>query len=83
MIDLSSFEQIDDDCLSRIIGASCGDNIRYYRESEEMTQRQLAQQLFVSQQTIHKWEHDINEPNLGVIRRMKEIFHKTADDIID
>lgn len=78
-----SFKQLTTQELFSVYGGSCGQKIKYYREKMHMTQKELAQQLFVSQQTIHKWEYDINEPSLEIIKKLKIIFHQSADNIID
>ncbi|MEY8462261.1 helix-turn-helix domain-containing protein [Streptococcus merionis] len=68
--------------LSRILAASCGDNSRQCRKELHMTQEELAQQLFVAQQTIHKWENNINEPSIEMLKKLKVIFSISVDALI-
>lgn len=72
-----------DDELIAIRGGTCGSNIKRYREAMNLTQKQLADLLFVFQQTVHKWEYGINEPSIQPLKKMKKIFNTTVDDIID
>lgn len=38
-----------------------GDNIQYLRKMNDITQEELAEKLFVSRQTISKWEMEVSQ----------------------
>lgn len=56
--------------------------IAEFRRKEEMTQRQLGQMLGVAQTTISAWEHGRNEPDLGSIFTMADIFDVSAKNLM-
>ena len=49
---------------------SLGEKIRKLRLSKDITQRELADQLNVSFQTVSKWENNINEPDLASLKKV-------------
>jgi DNA-binding XRE family transcriptional regulator len=51
-----------------------GSNIRTLRMKKGMTQKALADQLFVSPQAISRWENNEVEPSLGTITELAKIF---------
>lgn len=59
------------------------DNIRYYRELANIYQSELGQDLGVSAQAVSKWETGKAEPNIDSLRSMCEIFHITADELLN
>lgn len=60
-----------------------GKNIRYLRRRAMMSQDQLAEKLgFKSYTTIQKWESEVNEPSIGIITAIAEIFRVSLDDLI-
>lgn len=71
-----------DDELIAIRGGTCGSNIKRYRETMNLTQKQLAELLFVSQQTVLKWEYDINDSGIQPLKKKKKIFHTSVDNSI-
>lgn len=52
------------------------------RKAEGMTQRELAEQLGVSDKTISRWERDDGQPDLSVIPVLAEIFGVTCDELL-
>lgn len=58
------------------------DNIRKLREENGMTQQQLAEQLYVSRQTVCRWENGSRTPDLDMAERIAEIFHVSVDELI-
>ena len=57
-------------------------NIRRFRESKGMTQRELAECINVTQQTIYKYENGITTPGIEVLQALSECFRVSVDDII-
>jgi len=56
-----------------------GERIRAYRINSDMSQRQLAEKLNVTPQTISKWENDLSEPEFKTITAMTTIFKVSHD----
>ena len=59
-----------------------GTNVKRLRTESGMTQKQLADKLFVSAQAVSRWENDEVEPSLGTITEMAHIFGVTTDEIL-
>ncbi len=51
-----------------------GQKIKHLRTKANLTQKELAEKMNVTFQTISKWESDINEPDIESIRRLSNIF---------
>lgn len=57
-------------------------NIKELREEKGLTQKELAELMQVSFQTISKWETGVNFPDLTHIPRLADIFGVSADIIL-
>lgn len=60
-----------------------GKNIKLYRNSLKMEQKDLAKLLCISDKTVSSWECGRTEPRMGMIERMCEIFGCGKLDLID
>ena len=47
-----------------------GDNIKRMREEHSLTQQQLADKLYVSRQTVCRWENGSRCPDLIMAKRL-------------
>ncbi len=56
--------------------------IKELREQHNMTQKELADMLQVSFQTVSKWENGVNLPDITQIPRLAEIFGVSTDVIL-
>lgn len=59
-----------------------GDNIKYYRQINKLSQRELGEKLNVTFQTISSWEKNRTEPKMGHIEQMARIFGCNKSDLI-
>lgn len=59
-----------------------GDNIKEYRQKNNMTQEQLASCLNVTYQAVSKWETGVSSPDLSLIIPITRIFHISADELL-
>lgn len=59
-----------------------GEGIRLNRFKLNLTQDDLADQLFVSRQTISKWEQGNTYPDLSNLIRLAEIFEVSIDELV-
>ena len=60
-----------------------GQKIKKLRSDKNLTQKELADQLYVSFQTVSKWESDLNEPNLSTIRQIAKLFDCSLEYLIN
>lgn len=58
------------------------ENIRIYRKQLGLTQTELAEKLYVTSQTISKWEKGISLPTLDNIIALSEIFSTSIDNLV-
>ncbi len=59
-----------------------GEKIQKYRKELGMSQEELGQKLLVSRQTVSLWEKDQTVPTLDNLKRLKEIFNVSIDEIL-
>lgn len=59
-----------------------GANIKKLRLQHGMTQKNLADKLFVSAQAVSRWENDEVEPSISTILELAKIFGVSADEIL-
>ena len=59
-----------------------GGLIAALRKANGMTQKDLAEQLNVSDKTVSRWERDDGAPDLSVIPVIAEIFDITCDELL-
>jgi transcriptional regulator with XRE-family HTH domain len=57
-------------------------NITALRKKNNMTQAELAEQLNYSDKSISKWERGESLPDIGVLKRIADIFEVTVDDLL-
>jgi len=60
-----------------------GKNIRQIRHSLNLTQFEFAHKIGVSRSAVQHWETNYTEPDIEAIRKMKEEFKITYEEIID
>ena len=58
-----------------------GQFIAALRKANGMTQKELAEQLSVSDKSVSRWERDESAPDLSLIPVIAEIFGVTSDEI--
>lgn len=56
-----------------------GQKIKHLRTKSNLTQKELAEKMNVTFQTISKWESDTNEPDIESIRRLSNIFGRSIE----
>jgi len=61
---------------------SVGENIRKQREAKGLTQKELADHLFVTPQAISRWEKGSVEPSVDTLKQMAAIFGTSIDDLV-
>lgn len=57
-------------------------NLKKLREAKGMSQEKLANEFFLTQQSIYKYETKDNEPTLETLKKMAEFFETSVDYLI-
>ena len=60
-----------------------GQKIKKLRTEKGLTQKDLADQVHVTFQTISKWEKDENEPDVATLREIAKLFGVTVDYLVN
>jgi len=63
--------------------AQYGNVIAKYRKSLNLTQKQLAEKLYVSPQAVSKWEKNQSQPELATIKTLADLFNITLDQFFE
>lgn len=58
------------------------EKLQQLRRQKNMTQEQLAQQLFVSRTAVSKWESGRGYPNLESLKDISRLFSVTIDELL-
>lgn len=58
------------------------ENLKVLREAAAISQKQLAEAIGVSQQSINKYENHNIEPDIGTLIRISEYFNTSVDYLI-
>ena len=59
-----------------------GENLQNLRKEAGLSQEQVAQQLFVSRQTISKWENNLAEPGVENLKALARLYGVTLDRLV-
>jgi|SRR5690554_3596020 len=59
-----------------------GYKISKYRKNNNLTQDDLAEELFVTRQLVSKWENGNGIPSIDVLLELSKIFNVTFEDIL-
>lgn len=57
-------------------------NIKFFREKNEWTQRELAEKLSISRSVIAKWENNVVAPDISSLMKLSNIFDVSLDLIV-
>lgn len=55
------------------------DNLKKLRLAKGLSQQALADQLQISQQSVYKYENDITEPNIDMLKELADFFDVSID----
>ena len=53
-----------------------------FRKKIGLSQKELADKLHVSQQSISQWEKGLREPSIEMLKKLAEIFNCTIDELV-
>ncbi|WP_265457426.1 helix-turn-helix domain-containing protein [Enterococcus sp. HY326] len=60
-----------------------GEKLRNYRLEQQLTQKQLADRLFVSDKTISKWESGVGKPDIDTLKNVADLLNLSVDDLLE
>lgn len=58
------------------------ENIRKLREERHLTQRELADKMYVSRQTVSRWESGTRCPDLVMAKRLAGVLETSLDELL-
>lgn len=58
------------------------EQLKKLRQEKNISQEELAKQLFISRQAISKWENGDATPDLGNLVKLSEIFKISLDELV-
>ena len=67
---------------TKIFSNSIADRVKTLRKQHNLTQKELAEQLFKSESTIRMWELGKSEPDLETLNSLSRIFNVSTDYLI-
>lgn len=59
-----------------------GDKLKREREKRGWSQDDLAEKIYVSRQSVSKWETNKNYPSIEVIINLSDLFNMTIDELL-
>ena len=59
-----------------------GQRLRALREENNLTQRQLAEQIGYGKSSVSFWENDLTDPTSKVIIKLSKLFKVTSDYLL-
>ena len=59
-----------------------GSRLTALRKEKGLTQEQLAEKLGVTNQSVSKWENDINAPDISILIMLADLYDTTVDSLL-
>jgi len=59
-----------------------GEKLKSVRKTKGWSQEELAEKLFVSRQSVSKWENGQNYPSIEVIIKLSDLFEVSIDELL-
>ncbi len=56
--------------------------LKRLRSEKGITQEQLAEQLFISRQSVSSWENDRTQPDIEMLGKLSEVFEVSVEELI-
>ncbi|MGH0522588.1 helix-turn-helix domain-containing protein [Bacillus zanthoxyli] len=61
---------------------SLGRQLKKFRESQNLSQEDVAKKIGVTRQAVYKWENDKSYPDIDNLIILSEFYNVTLDDLI-
>ena len=65
------------------MGNFLGKQLRNYRQRNELTQKLLANILYVSDRTVSKWERGAGYPDIDTLKRIAQLLDLSLDNLLN
>ena len=65
------------------MGNFLGTQLKSYRQRNELTQKQLANILYVSDRTVSKWERGAGYPDIDTLKRIAQLLDISLDNLLN
>ena len=59
-----------------------GDNIKFYRKKNQLTQDDIAEACNMTRQAVSKWENGESLPTVDNLYALSRLLHTSVDDIL-
>lgn len=59
-----------------------GDNIKFYRKKNQLTQDDIAEACNVTRQTVSKWENGKTQPDIQTLSMLANVLEISEEDLI-
>ena len=59
-----------------------GENLQKLRAAKDLSQEEVARQLYVSRQSVSKWENDAAEPGVENLKTLARLYGVTLDQLL-
>lgn len=59
-----------------------GNQIKFFRQRDHLSQEELAAKLYVSRQTISNWENDKSYPDIHNLLMLSSLFQVSLDNLV-
>lgn len=59
-----------------------GEKLKAERNKKGWSQEELAEKLFVSRQSVSKWENGQNYPSIEILIKISDLFEATIDELL-
>ena len=60
-----------------------GENLKFLRKMQGLTQQELAEKTGIKQQNISRWEKGIHVPNIEECIKLADFYEVSLDDLAD
>nr|WP_220468860.1 helix-turn-helix transcriptional regulator [Staphylococcus coagulans] len=68
--------------IKELLYVDVGNQIRYYRKENKLSQVELAEKIYVSSQTISNWENERSYPDLHNLIALTSLFNISLDELV-
>jgi transcriptional regulator with XRE-family HTH domain len=69
-------------CRKEVAAVIFGEKLKTERNKKGWSQEELAEKLFVSRQSVSKWENGQNYPGIEIIIKISDLFGLTIDELL-
>lgn len=59
-----------------------GNQIKQHRTAQGLSQEELAEQVYVTRQTLSNWETGKTYPDINSLLRLSDLFHVSLDELV-